>query len=113
MMFVLELVRQLAVDAGMDHGVLSAYIRYQEGLLLHNSVARGIGKGFLSRTGIPQGCPLSMLFITLLLRPWLMMQAKEGHVGKTLADDIYLMTFGKFMIPNFSAAFAKFTIGRV
>ena len=99
-----ELVRQLASDAGMDHGVLSAYVRYQEGLLVHNSVARGIGKGFLRRTGIPQGCPLLMLCIALLRRPWLMMQEKEGHMGKTLADDIYLMTFGKCIIPFCSAA---------
>lgn len=71
-------------------------------MLVHNSVARGIGKGFLRRTGIPQGCLLSMLFITLLLRPWMMMQAMDGNIGNTLADDIYLMTFGKHMVTRFS-----------
>lgn len=28
-----ELIRQMAKDAGMDPGVLSAYLRYQDGLL--------------------------------------------------------------------------------
>ena len=68
-----QLVKQLATDAGMDLGVLNAYLRYQDELQVHNSIAGGIGKGFTRRTGIPQGCPLSMNIITLLLiRTWLL-----------------------------------------
>lgn len=78
----------LAANAGMDPGVLSAYLRYQDGMVVHNSVARGIGKGFLRRIGIPQGCPFSMLFMALLLRPWHMQQAKKGKNAFSLADEV-------------------------
>ena len=97
-------IKQMAEDAGMDTGVLGAYLRFQDQLQVHNSIARGIGAGFRRRTGIPQGCPLSMLYMTLLLRPWLMQQKKTGHIGKTLADDILLMVFGPDMVTRFSAA---------
>ena len=99
-----QLLEQLAKDAGMDLGVLSAYLRYQEGLQIHNSIAGGIGRAFCRRTGIPQGCPLSMLFVTLMLRPWLVMQAREGNFAYTLADDMMLFSIGKFMTTKFSKA---------
>ena len=52
-----ELLGQMAKNAGMDPVVLEAYLRFQNNLLVHNAVARGIGIGFTRRTGIPQGCP--------------------------------------------------------
>ena len=90
-----ELVEQLAIRAGMPRGILSAYMRFQEALLVHNSVAGGIGQGFLRRTGIPQGCPLSMLHMALIMRPWIVMQQIDGNFPKTLADDILLLTTGE------------------
>ena len=60
-----ELVKQIATAAGMPAGILDAYLRFQDELLVHNSVARGIGKGFKRKTGIPQGCPFSMLYMSL------------------------------------------------
>ena len=50
-----QLLDQLAKDAGMDPGVLSAYLRFQIGLQIHKSIAGGIEKAFCRRTGIPQG----------------------------------------------------------
>lgn len=84
---------------------MNAYMRYQDELSVRNSVAGGLGKGFRRRTGIPQGCPLSMQWMALILRPWLEMQIKAGNKPRVLADDILVMTTGEEnMLHRFAAA---------
>ena len=90
-----ELVEQLALEAGVPPGLMDAYMRYQNQLSVHNSVAGGIGKGFRRRTGIPQGCPLSMQWMALILRPWIVMQKEAGNIPRVLADDILLLSEGQ------------------
>ena len=102
-----ELIKQLAIEAGMPYGILDAYLRYQENLLVHNAVARGIGKGFKRRTGIPQGCPFSMMYIALIMRPWARMQKTEGNFPKVLADDILLVATGPLMLRKFADGLAE------
>ena len=89
-----ELLRELATRAGMPRGVLDACLRYQDKMAIHNSVAKGIGIGFCRRTGIPQGCPFSMMYMSLMMRPWIIMQKANHNLPKILADDILLMTAG-------------------
>ena len=81
-----ELVYAIAALAGIPPQILDAYRRFQEGLIVHNTIAGGIGKGFKRRCGIPQGCPLSMLFTALIMRPWVLLATARGCFPRILAD---------------------------
>ena len=74
------LVYRLAEKAGMPMAILSAYKRYEESVKVHNTIAKGIGKAFTRKCGIPQGCPFSMMYSSLLMRPW-MMKCKK-NIGR-------------------------------
>ena len=60
-------IYRIARVAGMPEKVISTYSRFQDGLLVRNSVAGGIGKAYRKRASIPQGCPLSVFFMNLLV----------------------------------------------
>ena len=64
-----ELVLSIAKSAGMPTGILIAYGRFLEDLVMHNCIPGGIGKPHKRRCGIPQGCPFSMAMASLLMRP--------------------------------------------
>mgnify|MGYP003312472344 CR=1 FL=1 len=99
------LVEVLARQAGMPEKVLSAYIRYQESLVIYNTIAGGLGVKYKRRCGIPQGDPLSMMFIALIMRPWVvMMQLQHKVRPSVLVDDIMLLANGTNMLGNFVAA---------
>ena len=66
------LLYHLMQVAGMPPRVIQAYRSYQEQLHIHNSLALGIGQSHQRPTGIPQGCPLSMMLVALLMRPWML-----------------------------------------
>lgn len=101
-----ELIREMATAAGMPQGILDAYMRYQEALLVHNFLAKGIGHGFLRRTGIRQGCPFSMMHMALLAIPWLLHQKARKLYPMVLADDLFLMAEGgEGMLTRFASGF--------
>ena len=66
-----ELIYMLALHLGLDPKILFAYRRFQENLQMRNAIAGGLGKQFMKPCGIPQRCPLSMMFIALIMLPWL------------------------------------------
>eukprot|EP00973_Karenia_brevis_P051154 7104963-Karenia_brevis.AAC.1 len=74
--------------AGIPACILVAYINFQESLIIHHVISGSIGKGHRHRSGIPQGCPLSMVFISLLLRAWMIQMRSLQAVPRTLADDL-------------------------
>ena len=80
--------------AGMPRQVLDAYAIYLEGLSMYSSVGEGIGVAFKRRCGIPQGCPMSMMAIALLLRPWDIALATPFVIPRMLADDLLVYTRG-------------------
>ena len=53
------LLMMLARAAGMPEPILSAYMRFQESLAIHNTISGGIGIRYFKRCAIPQGDPLS------------------------------------------------------
>eukprot|EP00969_Alexandrium_andersonii_P006959 303921-Alexandrium_andersonii.AAC.1 len=63
------LVAALAM-AGCPQGVLQAYATFLGGLAVHNVLNAGVGQGTQRPCSIPQGCPWSMLGLTLLTVPW-------------------------------------------
>ena len=62
---------------------------------MYNALAGGFGKAYKKRCSIPQGCPFSMMFIALLMYPWVAMCNSMGLQPRVLADDIMLSTAGK------------------
>ena len=54
-----QLVYKIARAAGMPEPVLKAYMNYLDNLYVYNCLAGGVGRPYLRRCGIPQGCPFS------------------------------------------------------
>ena len=65
------IVYQAAEVGGMPKHILRAYSSMVEQLQAHNAIAGCIGKAHTRSCGVPQGCPLSMMFVALHTRPWL------------------------------------------
>ena len=80
---------------GLPVGMLNAYSSFLDNLVFINSLAGGLGKPHKRACGIPQGCPLSMLFIAAMFRPWLVLMQTMHVVGRILADDIMILGFGE------------------
>ena len=91
---VRELVYRLAGTAGMPSKVLSTYRRYQEALKTMNAVAGGLGQPYTRFMGIPQGCPMSMMIIMLLLRAWIIEMRDTSVKPRGLADDLLMVASG-------------------
>ena len=90
-----ELVAKVLILAGMPRKIVDAYMRYHNNLKVYNSVAGGLGKPYRRRCAIPQGCPFSMMFVAILLRPILILCAVPGRVlPRILVDDIILVVLG-------------------
>ena len=70
-----------------------------------NSCGGALGAPHTRRCGIPKGYSLSMCFIALLLRPWILQMESIGAMARTLADDILLLTKGGRALNLFHEAF--------
>ena len=89
----------------MPQPVMTAYISYLDNLYVYNCLAGGVGRPFLRRCGIPQGCPFSMAMVALKMRPWiLIMRTFEGITCSILADDVLILSTGRHMARNFAKA---------
>ena len=89
-------LKVILLMAGFPPAILDAYLRFHDNLQVYNNLAGGFGKPFKKRCSIPQGCPWSMLFIAILLRPLILLTKQPGViVTRILADDILLMGFGE------------------
>ena len=91
---VRDLVYRLAETAGMPSKVLRTYKKYQEGLQTRNAVAGGLGTPYKRFMGIPQGCPMSMMIIILILRAWLIEMRETNVKPRDLADDLLMVASG-------------------
>ena len=80
-LFVADVVMSFdTVDRGVLDRVLSslglpdwfrhAYFQYHAGVRLRFKLAASLGQSWTRDGGIPQGCPLSMMFIVALYLPW-------------------------------------------
>jgi len=93
----------LAHFAGIPLPILRAYTMFIENLTIHNNLVGNIGKPHKRKCGIPQGCPLSMMFVALLLRPWIFLAKYFGAIPRILADDILIITTAKGHLQSFTA----------
>ena len=80
-LFVADVIKSFdTVDRGILDCVLSslglpgwfrhAYFEYHAHVRLRFRLASGLGQAWTRDRGIPQGCPLSMMFIVALYLPW-------------------------------------------
>ena len=100
-----DLLYSVARRAGFPEPALQAYQAYHEAVQCYNSISGAPGKPYHKPTSIPQGCPLSMVFIALLMVPWTKMVEAAGAIPRVLADDILVITQGPDPITQFKTVF--------
>ena len=88
----------------MPNRVLQPYLRYHLNFIVHNTIAQGIGVGYTRRCGIPQGRPLSMTFVALLMRAWLVQMRSMQVDAKVLADGAMIVAKGRRMLRQYTKA---------
>ena len=108
------------VDRGILDRVLSslglpgwfrhAYFEFHSLVRLRFKLAAGLGQPWTRDGGIPQGCPLSMMFIVALYLPWCRyLAAQEGVQPQLYADNLKCVSRD----PQVLFRAAKFTTGYV
>ena len=65
-----------------------AYFEYHAHVRLRFELPAGLGEPWTRDGGIPQGCPLSMMFIVALCLPWCRYLAQEGLSLSCAADNL-------------------------
>ena len=108
------------VDRGILYRVLSslglpgwfrhAYFEYHAHVRLRFKLASGLGQSWTRDGGIPQGCPLSMMFIVALYLPWCRyLSAQVGVCPQLCADGLECLSRN----PDLLLHAARFTTGYV
>ena len=69
-----------------------------------NTIVGGLGEPYKRQCGIPQGDPLSMVMVALLMRAWVVMIKSMGVMPSLLVDDILILAEGDDMKEKFSKA---------
>ena len=120
-LFVADVVKSFdTVDRGILDRVLSslglpgwfrhAYFEYHAHVRLRFKLASGLGQSWTRDGGIPQGCPLSMMFIVALYLPWCwFLSAQVGVRPQLYADNLKCLS----QDPDLLFAAARFTTGYV
>ena len=120
-LFVADVVKSFdTVDRGILDRVLSslglpgwfrhAYFEYHAHVRLRFKLASGLGQSWTRDGGIPQGCPLSMMFIVALYLPWCRyLSAQVGVRPQLYADNLKCLSGN----PDLLMHAARFTTGYV
>ena len=89
--------------AGMPTRIIDTYMRFHDNLRVYNGIAGGFGIGYYKICSIPQGCPFSMLFMAILMRPLVILTEVPGKIiMRVLADDVILVGIGQECILLFT-----------
>eukprot|EP00973_Karenia_brevis_P030818 4250662-Karenia_brevis.AAC.1 len=59
-----------------------------------------LGKEHQHACSIPQGCPFSMAFIALLMKPWINIMREANLEPRVLADDLFFYASGESHATN-------------
>ena len=120
-LFVADVVKSFdTVDRGVLDLVLSslglpgwfrhAYFEFHSHVRLRFKLAAGLGQPWTSDGGIPQGCPLSMMFIVALYVPWCSyLGSQVGVRSQMYADNLKCVSRD----PELLLSAARFTTGYV
>ena len=120
-LFVADVVKSFdTVDRGILDRVLSnlglpgwfrhAYFEYHAHVRMRFKLASGLGQSWTRDGGIPQGCPLSMMFTVALYLPWCRYLSAQVGVEPQLYADNLKCTSGD---PELLLHAARFTTGYV
>lgn len=78
---------------------------YLETLVVYNVLAGGMGTPYSKNCGIPQRCPLPMVMVALIMRPWIIrMRRIAGIACYILADDVLVLAEGPDMVRRLAEA---------
>ena len=80
----------LMLIAGIPEKNLKAYRSMMDTVKVVNVLPQGAGTPYTRRCSIPQGCPLSMMILALITRPWILLMKHMQVIPRTLADDLML-----------------------
>ena len=86
--------------------LLCAYTSFINNISVQNSICGHVGDPHQHACGIPQGCPLSMLMVAFLMKPWVELTASVGCSPRVLADDILVAAHGTDHQRHFHHAFS-------
>ena len=87
-----------------------AYFEYHAHVRLRFKLAAGLGEPWTRDGGIPQGCPLSMMFIVALYLPWCRyLSAQVGVEPQLYADNLKCVSRD----PDLLLSAARFTTSYV
>ena len=101
-----RVLRSLGLPGWFRH----AYFEYYAHVRLRFKLASGLGEPWTRDAGIPQGCPLSMMFIVALYLPWCRyLAAHEGVQPQLYADNLKCVPRDPDLLLNA----ARFTTGYV
>ena len=100
-----SLALALLRKAGMPALVLRTYAEFLTNLVIYNALVGGLGKPRTLHCGIPQGCPLSMMIIAIMMLAWVNLMRAKGLHPRVLADDIMLLAFGEDHLRRFQSGF--------
>jgi hypothetical protein len=101
---VRALLYEIIKEACCPDVLLIADKSFLEHSLVHSFINGHVGQGHLHRCGIPQGCPLSMPFVSLLLSAWALLVHSTGCKPRSLADDLLMLAIGDGHARNMSGA---------
>ena len=88
-----------------------AYFEYQAHVRMRFKLASGLGEPWTRDGGVPQGCPLSMMFLLALHLPWCRyLSAQVGVQPQLYADNLQVCVSGD---PDLLLNAARFTTGYV
>jgi hypothetical protein len=80
----------LMLIAGMPAQNLKASRSMMDTVKVVNVLPQGAGTPYTRKCSIPQGCPLSMMILALITRPWILLMKHMETIPRTLADDLFL-----------------------
>ena len=63
-----------------------------------------MGDPYSKECGLPQGDPLSMMMVALLMRTWVVKVKEAGVIPSLLVDDILIVADGEDMLRKFKEA---------
>ena len=84
-----EILDSVLSSLGLPAWFRHAYFEYHAHVRLRFKLAAGLGEPWTRDGGIPQGCPLSMMFIVALYLPWCRyLSAQVGVEPQLYADNL-------------------------
>ena len=89
-----ELVWTCGIILGAPAPIMSAWYRVMSSLRMYNVLAASVGEVYTRPMSIPQGCPLSMVFLAMVVRPMIELVKSAGGRPRSLADDLTVAAFG-------------------